>query len=75
MGLVRDVHRKRISQQVVKAISDMGAGVGATVIAEGIETEEEAEAIINLGVRYGQGYLFGRPVDGQASRQMAGARA
>jgi len=74
MGLVRDVHRKRISQQVVKAIADMGAGVGATVIAEGIETEEEADAIVNLGVRYGQGYLFGRPVDGQASRLAAGVR-
>ena len=42
MGLVRDVHQKRVSQQVVKAILEMGAGVGATVIAEGIETAEEA---------------------------------
>jgi EAL domain-containing protein (putative c-di-GMP-specific phosphodiesterase class I) len=68
MGLVRDVHRKRISQQVVKAIADLGTGVGATVIAEGIETEEEADMIVNLGVRYGQGYLFGRPLDGQRTR-------
>jgi EAL domain-containing protein (putative c-di-GMP-specific phosphodiesterase class I) len=65
MGLVRDVHQKRISQQVVKAIAELGTGVGATVIAEGIETEEEAETIVNLGVHYGQGYLFGRPVEGQ----------
>jgi EAL domain-containing protein (putative c-di-GMP-specific phosphodiesterase class I) len=63
MGLVRDVHQKRTGQQVIKAILDMGAGVGATVIAEGIQTREEAEAIVALGVRYGQGYLFGRPVD------------
>ena len=33
MGLVRDVHQKRVSQQVVKAILEMGNGVGATVIA------------------------------------------
>ena len=39
----------------------MGAGVGATVIAEGIETAEEADALRALGVRYGQGYLFGPP--------------
>jgi EAL domain-containing protein (putative c-di-GMP-specific phosphodiesterase class I) len=63
MGLVRDVHQKRTGQQVIKAILDMGTGVGATVIAEGIQTREEAEAIVALGVRYGQGYLFGRPVD------------
>ena len=67
MSLVRDVHQKRVSQQVVKAILDMGGGIGATVIAEGIQTEEEAETLVGLGVRFGQGYLFGRPVDPYAS--------
>ncbi len=63
MGLVRDVHQRRTSRQVVKAILELGAGVSATVIAEGIETEEEASALRELGVRFGQGYLFGRPMD------------
>ena len=63
MGLVRDVHQKRVNQQVVKAILELGAGVDATVIAEGIETREEAAALQDLGLRYGQGYLFGRPRD------------
>jgi EAL domain-containing protein (putative c-di-GMP-specific phosphodiesterase class I) len=68
MGLVRDVHQKRVSQQVVKAIVDMAAGVGATVIAEGIQTQEESEALLALGVRYGQGYHYGRPTDPYAPR-------
>ncbi len=63
MGLVRDVHQKRISQQVIKAIVDLGHGMGATVIAEGIQTEAEASALLGLGIRFGQGYLFGRPRD------------
>jgi EAL domain-containing protein (putative c-di-GMP-specific phosphodiesterase class I) len=63
MGLVRDVHLKRPSQQIIKAIVDMGSGVGATVIAEGIQTQDEASAILDLGIRYGQGYLFARPID------------
>jgi EAL domain-containing protein (putative c-di-GMP-specific phosphodiesterase class I) len=67
MSLVRDVHQKKVSQQVVKAILDMGEGIGATIIAEGIQTPEEAEALRTVGVRYGQGYLFGRPVDPYAS--------
>ena len=71
MGLIRDVHQKRVSQQVVKAIVEMGAGVGATVIAEGIETVEEAQALIGIGVRFGQGYLLGRPVDPYASATAA----
>jgi EAL domain-containing protein (putative c-di-GMP-specific phosphodiesterase class I) len=67
MGLVRDVHQKRASQQIIKAIVDMSAGVSAAVIAEGIQTKEEAAAITQLGIRYGQGYLFARPIDPYAS--------
>jgi EAL domain-containing protein (putative c-di-GMP-specific phosphodiesterase class I) len=63
MGLVREIHQKRVNQQVVKAIVELGAGVGATVIAEGIETKEEASVLRDLGLRYAQGYLFGRPRD------------
>ena len=74
MGLVRDVHQKRVNQQVVKAILDMGTGVGAIVIAEGIETAEEAEALQALGVRYAQGYFFGRPQDPRAAMAQAGTR-
>jgi EAL domain-containing protein (putative c-di-GMP-specific phosphodiesterase class I) len=68
MGLIRDVHQKKVSQQVVKAIQDLGDGVGATVIAEGIQTKEEADAVRALGVRYGQGYLYSRPQDPYAPR-------
>jgi EAL domain-containing protein (putative c-di-GMP-specific phosphodiesterase class I) len=67
MALVRDVHQKKVSQQVVKAILDMGSGVGAIVIAEGVETADEAEALQALGVRYAQGYLYGRPQDPSAT--------
>jgi len=71
MGLVRDVHHKRVSQQVVKAILELGAGVGATVIAEGIESEDEAMTLVDLGVRYGQGYYLGRPLDPYAPAPVA----
>jgi EAL domain-containing protein (putative c-di-GMP-specific phosphodiesterase class I) len=63
MVLVRDLHLKKVNQQVVKAIQEMGVGVGATVIAEGIQTREESAAVRDLGIRYGQGYLFARPLD------------
>jgi EAL domain-containing protein (putative c-di-GMP-specific phosphodiesterase class I) len=71
MGLVRDVHQKRVNQQVVKAILDMAGGVGASVIAEGIECQEEADSLLGLGVRYGQGYFFARPLDPYAPRPQA----
>jgi EAL domain-containing protein (putative c-di-GMP-specific phosphodiesterase class I) len=68
MGLVRDIHEKKVSQQVVKAILDMGTAVGAAVIGEGIETQDEAETLRGLGLRYAQGYFFGRAQDPYKTR-------
>ena len=68
IALVRDVHQKKVSQQVVKAILDMGEGLGASVIAEGIQTREEAGALQEIGVRWGQGYFYARPVDPYAGQ-------
>jgi EAL domain-containing protein (putative c-di-GMP-specific phosphodiesterase class I) len=36
------------------------------VIAEGVETEEELRAVRELGIRYGQGYLFGAAIAGDS---------
>jgi EAL domain-containing protein (putative c-di-GMP-specific phosphodiesterase class I) len=63
IALVRDVHLKTVSQQVVKAILEMGDSMGANVVAEGVETPPEADALRKIGVRWAQGYLFARPVD------------
>ena len=68
IALVRDVHQKKVSQQVVKAILDMGDALGATVIAEGIQSADEVEALRKLGVTWGQGYFYARPVDPYAER-------
>jgi EAL domain-containing protein (putative c-di-GMP-specific phosphodiesterase class I) len=71
---VRDVHQKKVSQQVVKAILDMGEGLGATVIAEGIQAREEADVLRDLGVLFGQGYFYARPMDPYAVPRPAPAR-
>ena len=69
IALVREVHQKKVSQQVVKAILDMGEGLGASVIAEGIQTREEVEALQEIGVQWGQGYFYARPVDPYAEKR------
>lgn len=43
------------------ALVHLARAAGAAVVAERIETEAEAKAVQALGVRYGQGWLFGRP--------------
>ncbi len=45
----------------VAAMVDLSLAVGARVVAEQVETEEEAAVMRSLGVSYGQGWLFGRP--------------
>ncbi|MET0555937.1 MAG: EAL domain-containing protein, partial [Vicinamibacteria bacterium] len=63
-ALVHDVHASLVNREMVKAIVAMGRGIGATVIAEGIQAEEEAKALLGMGVSWGQGYLLARPEAG-----------
>lgn len=64
INLVRDVHESLVNREMVNAILSMGRGIGATVIAEGIHTAEEARALVEMGVDYGQGFYLARPEPG-----------
>jgi EAL domain-containing protein (putative c-di-GMP-specific phosphodiesterase class I)/cellulose synthase/poly-beta-1,6-N-acetylglucosamine synthase-like glycosyltransferase len=48
-------------QAQIRTMIDMAKSVSCAVIASGIETEFELSALRRLGVRYGQGFLLGRP--------------
>ncbi|MDQ7247402.1 EAL domain-containing protein [Dongia sedimenti] len=50
------------SMAVVKAIVGLADGLDLDVVAEGIETKEQAEVLRELGCVYGQGYRFARPL-------------
>ncbi|QND69090.1 EAL domain-containing protein (plasmid) [Mesorhizobium loti] len=45
---------------IVKAIVSLGLGFGLKLVAEGIESGEQAATLRRLGCPEGQGYLFGR---------------
>jgi EAL domain-containing protein (putative c-di-GMP-specific phosphodiesterase class I) len=60
-SLIHHVHANAINREMLKAIISLGQGIGAKVVAEGVETPEELEVLRALGVDYGQGYLMGRP--------------
>jgi diguanylate cyclase (GGDEF)-like protein/PAS domain S-box-containing protein len=47
---------------LVTAVVTMAAALGLLVMPEGIETEAQREALLDLGCSNGQGYLFSRPV-------------
>lgn len=49
--------KRHLLSSIVSAARDLGV----KTVAEGIETEPEAEACIEIGFTHAQGYLFGRP--------------
>jgi EAL domain-containing protein (putative c-di-GMP-specific phosphodiesterase class I) len=59
--MVRDVHRNLIKQELLASLVQIAHTIDASVIAEGVESEEEAGALREAGARYGQGYLFAAP--------------
>jgi len=61
VGLVRGVDRDLTRQALVVGLGHFARAIDGWVIAEGIETEEERQALIALGVELGQGFLLGRP--------------
>ncbi len=60
-AFVADMTTDGRAAALVEAIVKMARSLGLTVVPEGIETEAQRQALLGLGCRYGQGYLFGRP--------------
>jgi EAL domain-containing protein (putative c-di-GMP-specific phosphodiesterase class I) len=56
----------RRSLSVTKAIVQMGKDLGMTIIAEGVETKEQMEALRELCVDGIQGYYYAKPMDVEA---------
>jgi EAL domain-containing protein (putative c-di-GMP-specific phosphodiesterase class I)/GGDEF domain-containing protein len=59
--LVRGVDANLLKQEIVAALVRLGEGIGAAVVAVGVESAEEAATLHTLGARYGQGYHFAGP--------------
>lgn len=59
--LVRGVEADPSRQALIVGMRHFAQKTGCTLIAEGVETEGERDMLGSLGIRFGQGYLFGRP--------------
>lgn len=61
MSIVRDVHLHPRKQRLVEMLAGYAEYASATLIAEGVETEDEAATLIAAGVPILQGYYLARP--------------
>ncbi len=58
---IRDIHQNSESRAIVKAILAVATAVGLTVVAEGIEQEEQLIILQEMGCKEGQGYYYSKP--------------
>ncbi|MCA9031859.1 MAG: EAL domain-containing protein, partial [Planctomycetaceae bacterium] len=61
-SFVREVHSAKTSAAIARAVVSLGSGLDLTVVAEGVETAQQAERLAELECDVLQGYLISRPV-------------
>lgn len=61
MSLVRDVQSSPTKQKLIRSMTSLCEGMGIMVIAEGVESRQELNVLLDLGCDYFQGYYFAKP--------------
>lgn len=61
MSLIRDVDKSSVKEKLVRSMTTLCKDLGMSVVAEGVETIDEREALVHAGVDLLQGYLLAKP--------------
>jgi PAS domain S-box-containing protein len=61
-SFVSSMAQSRESRKIVAAVVGLGRSLGLTTVAEGVETQEQANMLLWLGCDFGQGYLYSKPI-------------
>lgn len=61
LSLIRDLHKSPIKRSLLDSLVNIARTIGAKVIAEGVEQEEEYHALVDMNVTFAQGFFFARP--------------
>ena len=73
-GFVRDLGTSAGDLAIVRAIIGLGEAFGLQLVAEGVETPAAALTLMQHGCHRAQGFLFSRPVPGDAMEALLSAR-
>lgn len=69
-SFIDGVCKSKRTRNLTLSIIGMCENLDMSCVAEGIETQEQREALVEMGCRAGQGYLFGRPMSGKDSIEL-----
>ena len=61
-AFVRELGQDEASSDLVRAVIEMARSLHLDVVAEGVETVEQRDALLGMGCAFAQGFLFARPV-------------
>jgi EAL domain-containing protein (putative c-di-GMP-specific phosphodiesterase class I) len=61
IGLTRGIDQDPVRRALALSLVGFARDTGAGIVAEGIETAQELEALRDLGITWGQGYFLARP--------------
>ncbi len=62
-SLITGISNKKSNQFIVRSLTELGHSLGVLVTGEGIETEEDAVKLMELGLDLQQGYFYSKPND------------
>jgi len=60
--LIKGIARSKLKWQIVRGTMDMAIKNGIRTIAEGVETKEDLEVVLELGIDYSQGFLLAKTI-------------
>lgn len=69
MSLVRNIHVEPRKRSIVRSMIELCGELGTVMVAEGVETREERDTLVQLGCDLFQGFLFARPQKGYPAVQ------
>jgi PAS domain S-box-containing protein len=60
-SFVNSMIQMRESRKIVSSVVGLGQSLGLITVAEGVETQEQADLLLRMGCELGQGWLYGKP--------------